>query len=114
VFGEFKPHSKFRSFAKAEPNSQFRGIYIRSNLIRIWVSFICKLSGTLSGVYSLQIPILSALYPQLNLLNAPEKIPGYATDDSAPRRISALKSNEFRLRYIAVLTGLCQFLGSLE
>jgi hypothetical protein len=37
---------KFRSFAKAEPNSQFREIYIRNNLIRIWVSFICKLSGT--------------------------------------------------------------------
>jgi hypothetical protein len=36
----------FRSFAKAEPNSQLRGIYIRNNLIRIWVSFICKLSGT--------------------------------------------------------------------
>jgi hypothetical protein len=34
---------KFRSFAKAEPNSQFRGIY---NVIRIWISFICKLSGT--------------------------------------------------------------------
>jgi hypothetical protein len=37
---------KFRSFAKFEPNSQFRGIYIRNNVIRIWVSFICKLSGT--------------------------------------------------------------------
>jgi hypothetical protein len=40
------PSPKFRSFAKAEPNSQFRGIYIRNNLIRIWVSLICKLSGT--------------------------------------------------------------------
>jgi hypothetical protein len=40
------PPPKFRSFAKAEPNSQFRGIYIRNNLIRIWVSFICKLSET--------------------------------------------------------------------
>jgi hypothetical protein len=28
-------------------HSQFRGIYIRNNLIRIWVSIICKLSGTL-------------------------------------------------------------------
>jgi hypothetical protein len=44
--GMFNPPSKFRSFAKAEPNSQFRGIYIRNNLIRIWVSFICKWSGT--------------------------------------------------------------------
>jgi hypothetical protein len=34
------PHPKFRSFAKDEPNSQFRGIYIRNNLITIWVSFI--------------------------------------------------------------------------
>jgi hypothetical protein len=29
--------------------------------------------------YRPQIPILSALYPQLTLLNPPEKIPGYAT-----------------------------------
>jgi hypothetical protein len=40
------PPPKFRSFAKAEPNSQFRGIYIHKNVIRIWASFICKLSGT--------------------------------------------------------------------
>jgi hypothetical protein len=40
------PSSKFRSFDKAEPNSQFRGKYIRNNLIRIRVSLICKLSGT--------------------------------------------------------------------
>jgi hypothetical protein len=37
---------KFRSFEKAEQNSQFRGKYIRNNLIRIQVSLICKLSGT--------------------------------------------------------------------
>jgi hypothetical protein len=35
-----------RHVAKAEPNFQFRGIYIRNNLIRIWVSLICKFSGT--------------------------------------------------------------------
>jgi hypothetical protein len=41
------PHPpKFRSFYKAGPNSQFRGKYIRNNLIRIRVSLICKLSGT--------------------------------------------------------------------
>jgi type II secretory pathway component PulC len=34
-FGVFKHSPKFRSFAKAKPNSQFRGIYIRNNLIRI-------------------------------------------------------------------------------
>jgi hypothetical protein len=37
-------------FDKAEPNSLSRGIgilvYFRNNLIRIWVSFICKLSET--------------------------------------------------------------------
>jgi hypothetical protein len=44
--GSTPPPPKFRSFAKAEPNSQFRGIYTRNNLIIIWVSFICKLSGT--------------------------------------------------------------------
>jgi hypothetical protein len=32
------PHPKLQSFDKAEPNSHFRGMYIRSNLIRIWVS----------------------------------------------------------------------------
>jgi hypothetical protein len=37
---------KFRSFDKAESNSQFHGKYMRNNLIRIWVSLICKLSGT--------------------------------------------------------------------
>jgi hypothetical protein len=31
---------KFRSFDKAEPNSQFRGKYIRNNLTRIWLSLI--------------------------------------------------------------------------
>jgi hypothetical protein len=39
------PRSKFLNFAKADPNSQFRGKYIRNNLI-IRVSLICKLSGT--------------------------------------------------------------------
>jgi hypothetical protein len=33
-------------FDKAEPNSQFRGKYIRNNLIRIGVSLIFRLSGT--------------------------------------------------------------------
>jgi hypothetical protein len=42
----FKAPPKFRSFDKAELNSQFRGIYIRNNLIRIRVSPICKLSRT--------------------------------------------------------------------
>jgi hypothetical protein len=44
--GSNPPPPKFRSFDKAEPNSQFRGKYIRNNLIRIRVSFICKLSVT--------------------------------------------------------------------
>jgi hypothetical protein len=37
----------FQSFDKAEPNSQFHGKYIRNSLIRIRVSLVCKLSGTL-------------------------------------------------------------------
>jgi hypothetical protein len=44
--GGSNPPPKFRSFDKAEPNSQFRGKYIRNNLIRIRVSLIYKLSGT--------------------------------------------------------------------
>jgi hypothetical protein len=46
VWGVQNP-SKFRRFDKAKPNSLFRGKYIRINLIRIRVSLICKLSGTL-------------------------------------------------------------------
>jgi hypothetical protein len=45
VWGGSNP-LKFRSFNKAEPNSQFPGKYIHNNLIRIRVSPICKLSGT--------------------------------------------------------------------
>jgi hypothetical protein len=42
----FKPPSpKFRNFYKAETISQFHGIYIHNNIIRIQVSFICKSSG---------------------------------------------------------------------
>jgi hypothetical protein len=37
---------KFRSFEKAWPNSQFHGIYICNNLIRIRVLLIYKLSET--------------------------------------------------------------------
>jgi hypothetical protein len=36
----------FRTFAKAEPNSQFRGISVCNNLIRTRASFIYKLSET--------------------------------------------------------------------
>jgi hypothetical protein len=36
----------FRSFDKAEPNSQFRGKCIRDSLIKIRVLLVCKLSGT--------------------------------------------------------------------
>jgi hypothetical protein len=46
VGGLNPPPPTVRGFDKSEPNFQFRGIYIRNNLIRIWVSFICKLSGT--------------------------------------------------------------------
>jgi hypothetical protein len=37
---------KFRSFDKAEPNSHFRGKYVRNNVTRTRVSLIWKLSGT--------------------------------------------------------------------
>jgi hypothetical protein len=36
---------QFFSFDKAELNSQFHEKDIRNNLVRIWVSLICKLSG---------------------------------------------------------------------
>ena len=128
------PPLKFRSFDKAELNSQFRGKYIRNNLTRIRLSLIfwvfawkalpasydphssiffslqgmtwrkhkvleikkilpyemkflvpnysCLQDPWLGG-YHPQIPILSLLCPQLNLLNLPpppkKKSPGYAT-----------------------------------
>jgi hypothetical protein len=37
---------KYKSFDKAEPNSQVLGKYIHNNLIRTKVSLICKFSGT--------------------------------------------------------------------
>jgi hypothetical protein len=40
------PPSEFFSFDKAEPKSHFHGKYIHNNLIRMWVSLICRLSGT--------------------------------------------------------------------
>jgi hypothetical protein len=66
----------------------FRGIYIHNNVIRIWVSLVLKLVDPLTGGLPPQIPVLSNLYPQLNLLNPlpekiswckPPKIAGYAT-----------------------------------
>jgi hypothetical protein len=46
VVWEVQTPLKFRSVEKAELNSQFHGKYICNNLIRIWVSVICKLRGT--------------------------------------------------------------------
>jgi hypothetical protein len=39
-------YPKFRNFAKGEPNSLFRGIYIHNNKFRLPVSFIFSSSGT--------------------------------------------------------------------
>jgi len=41
-------------------------------------NYSCLQNPWLVG-YRLQIPVLSVLCPQLNLLNPPDKIPGYAT-----------------------------------
>jgi len=42
------------------------------------------LQNTWLGGYRPQIPVLSVLCPQLNLLNPPNKIPGYATAGLSP------------------------------
>jgi hypothetical protein len=47
VWGIQPPPTKFRSFDKAELNSQFRGKNIHNDPKRIRVSLICKLSGAL-------------------------------------------------------------------
>jgi hypothetical protein len=73
---------KFRGFDKAEPNSHFRGKYIRNNLIRIRVSLICKLSGTTArGVTAPRSPfsLPSVLNWKFWTPPPPNKIPGYAT-----------------------------------
>jgi hypothetical protein len=72
-FGVLTSNPEFWSFDKAEPNSQFGGKCIRNNLIRIRVSLICKIEQNpwLGGLYLPQIPVLSALCPQLNLLETP-------------------------------------------
>jgi hypothetical protein len=67
------PTPKFRSFDKAQPNSQFRGKYIRKNLIRIRVSLVCKLSGTPDQGATAPKSSFSLTCPQLNLLNPPRK-----------------------------------------
>jgi hypothetical protein len=84
-WGSNHPHTKFRSFDKAEPNSQFLGKYIHSNLIRIRVSLICKLSGTCyKGATAPRSPF--CLPSVLNWIcwtppspPPPNKIPGYAS-----------------------------------
>jgi hypothetical protein len=82
--GVFKPPPtpKLRSFDKAEPNSQFRGKYIRNNLIRIRGSLICKLIGTPDeGATAPRSPF--CLPCVLNWIcwtpPPPNKISGYAT-----------------------------------
>jgi hypothetical protein len=77
--GSTPPPTKCRSFDKAEPNSQFCGKYIRNNLIRIWLSLICKLSGPLTS--GLPPPHPRSLCPLSSneFVETPQKkIPGYA------------------------------------
>jgi hypothetical protein len=74
------PPPKFRSYDKAEPNSQFRRKYIRNNLTRIRVPLICKLSGTPDyGATAPRSPF--SLPSVLNWIcwTPPNKIPVYAT-----------------------------------
>jgi hypothetical protein len=81
-----KPTPKFRSFDKAEPNFKFRGIYFRNNLIRIWVSFICKLSGT---------PRLGGYHPQISVPSPPSVLNWICwTTPPLPRKISWRKPPE--------------------
>jgi hypothetical protein len=76
------PPPKFQNFDKAEPNSQFRGKYIRNNLIRIPVSLICKLNRTPDfGTTARRSPF--SLPRVFNWIcwtpPPPKKNPGYAT-----------------------------------
>jgi hypothetical protein len=85
--GANPPSPKFRSYDKAEPNSQFRGKYIRNNLIRMQVSLICKLSGTLTmGIPPPDTRSLCPLSSTEFVEPPPNKIPGYATDPRSSLR----------------------------
>jgi hypothetical protein len=84
--GGFKPPSKFQSFDKAEPNSQFCGKYIRNNLIRIRVSLIYKFSGTSDKGLPPPDPHSLCLLSSYEFVEPPptkkkflKKVPGYAT-----------------------------------
>jgi hypothetical protein len=44
--------------------------------------YSCLPAEPLNRGYRLQVPVLSVLCPQLNLLNTPNKIPGHATDEN--------------------------------
>jgi hypothetical protein len=69
------PPPKFQNFVKAEPNSQFRGICIRNNLIRMRFHSFANRVEPLTRGYRPQIPVLSALCSQLNLSNPPPSLP---------------------------------------
>jgi hypothetical protein len=71
-FGGFKPPPpKFQSFDKSEPNSQFLGKYIRNTYNNTGFTHLQIERNPWLGGYRPQIPVFSALCPQLNLLNAP-------------------------------------------
>jgi hypothetical protein len=81
----FPPPPKFRSFDKTESNSQFRGKYIRNNLITVRVLLICKLNGTPEYETTAPRSLFSLPCPQLNVLNPPSKKNSWVRHCNPPR-----------------------------
>jgi hypothetical protein len=80
------PSSKFRSFDKTEPNSQFRGKYIHNNQITIRFNSFANWVEPLTSGLPPPDPFLSALCPLLNLLTPlpAKRSLRYATDSYLP------------------------------
>jgi hypothetical protein len=102
IWGFNPNHPEIPKFDKAEPNYQFRGIYIRNNLIRIQVSFISNWVEPLSrGLPPSEprslCPLSSTEFverPKNSWRNTPpssppEKIPRYASAERWPFTLTA-------------------------
>jgi hypothetical protein len=70
-----------KHYIQIKNSSQFRGIYIRNNLIRIGVPLIWKLSGTPDyGATAPRSPFSLPFILSWICWTPPKNIPGYATD----------------------------------
>ena len=76
----------------------------------------CCLQNPRLGGYRPQIPVLSVLYPQLNLLRPPtlNKIPGYATDISCDTKCTSTVLFAIFRTNLWPLTTCCNYVRKLR